>query len=477
LIFNIEDKEKVILELIGKSADELGLEAYVIGGYVRDKILSRQNKDIDTVCIGSGIALAEAVAQKMSPSPKVVVYARFGTAMLKHKDFDLEFVGARRESYRIDSRKPTVEEGTIEDDQNRRDFTINTLAISLNNRNFGELIDPFNGIMDLKNKLLKTPLDPDKTFSDDPLRMMRAIRFANQLGFHIQSEAFESIKKNKFRIDIVSKERVLIEFEKILACDKPSIGLSYLNETGLLKIICPELVALEGTENIDGVGHKDNFVHTLQVVDNISRNTQNIWLRWAALFHDIGKPATKRFNEESRWTFHGHQEIGAAMVPRLFKKLSLPNDHRMKFVQKIVKLHHRPISLTKEDISDSAMRRLLFDAGDDIDDLMILCEADITTKSPEKSKRYLENYELVRQRLKVVEENDKIRNWQPPITGEMIMEIFDMKPGQNVGIIKNAIREAILDGIISNNYEDAYGFMIEEGKKLNLTPQNKNNTV
>jgi poly(A) polymerase len=468
LIFEIKEKEKHILETIGKVADTLSLEAYVIGGYVRDKILGRPNKDIDIVCIGSGIQLAEAAANLLSPRPNVVVYARFGTAMFKHQDFEVEFVGARKESYRQDSRKPAVENGSLEDDQNRRDFTINAMAMQINAQNFGMLLDPFNGTIDLQNKRIRTPLDPDKTFSDDPLRMMRGIRFANQLSFTIDQTTLDSIEKNKHRLDIVSKERILIELEKIMACEKPSVGLFLLHQTGLLKIIIPELIALEGTQNIEGIGHKDNFVHTLQVVDNISRNTNNIWLRWAALFHDIGKPASKRFSKEIGWSFHGHQEIGAAMVPKLFSKLSLPNDNRMRFVQKIVKLHHRPISVTKENITDSAIRRLLFDAGEDIDDLMILCEADITTKSPDKMKRYLENYELVRVRLKEVEEKDEIRNWQPPISGELIMEIFGLQPGKEIGLIKNAIREAILDGIIGNNYEEAYLFMLEEGKKLNL---------
>ncbi len=468
MIFEIQEKERHILETIGKAADLLSLDAYVIGGYVRDKILGRPNKDIDIVCIGSGIQLAESVADQLVPRPKVVVYARFGTAMFKHLDFEVEFVGARKESYRQDSRKPSVENGSLADDQNRRDFTINALAMSINHHDFGMLVDPFNGIMDLKNKVIRTPLDPDKTFSDDPLRMMRGIRFANQLGFKIEISTLESIGRNKSRLDIVSKERILIELEKIIACDKPSIGLFLLHQSGLLKIIIPELIALEGTQNIDGIGHKDNFVHTLQVVDNISINTRNIWLRWAALFHDIGKPISKRFSKEFGWTFHGHQEIGAGMIPKLFNKLSLPNDSRMRFVQKIVKLHHRPISVTKENITDSAIRRLLFDAGEDIDDLMILCEADITTKSPDKMKRYLENYELVRQRLKDVEEKDNLRNWQPPISGELIMETFHLQPGKEIGTIKNAIREAILDGLIGNNYDEAYLYMLGEGKKLGL---------
>lgn len=468
MVFSIQEKERKILELISETGKELGYPVYAVGGYVRDRLLARPSKDIDIVCIGSGIRLAEYMAARLRPIPRVTVYSRFGTAMLKHGDLEIEFVGARKESYRHDSRKPTVEEGSLEDDQNRRDFTINALAVSLNEEDFGMIIDPFEGLQHLEEKLIKTPLEPGKTFSDDPLRMMRAIRFATQLDFTIDAETLEAISYYKNRLNIVSKERIAIELNKIITSPKPSLGFKHLFDTGLLKIILPEMVALQGVEVRNGRGHKDNFYHTLQVLDNLSKKTENLWLRWAAILHDIAKPPTKRFHPEHGWTFHGHDAVGANMVPKIFRRLGLPMDHKMKYVQKLVLLHLRPISLTKENITDSAIRRLLYEAGDDIDDLMLLCEADITSKNPEKVKTYLENYEMVRERLKEVEEKDHLRNWQPPISGELIMETFGIEPSREVGIIKNAIREAILDGDIRNNFEEAHAFMLEKGKELGL---------
>jgi len=475
LVFNIEPNERKIFEVISQTADELGYPAYVVGGYVRDRLLARPSKDMDIVCVGSGIRLAQNVAARLRPIPRVTVFKRFGTAMLKHRDMEIEFVGARLESYRSDSRKPIVEEGSLEDDQNRRDFTINALAVSLNEADFGSIIDPFDGLEHLEAKLIKTPLEPGKTFSDDPLRMMRAIRFATELGFAIDPETFRAIGKYRNRIHIISKERITTELNKIIAADEPSVGFSLLFDTGLLQLVFPELTALQGVEARNGITHKDNFYHTLQVLDNLSRKTHNIWLRWAALLHDIAKPPTKRFHPEQGWTFHGHEALGAAMVPRIFKNLRLPLDHKMKYVQKLVYLHLRPISLTRENITDSAIRRLLFEAGDDIDDLMLLCEADITSKNQNKVARYLENYELVRDRLKEVEEKDHLRNWQPPISGELIMETFNIPPSKPVGIIKNAIREAILDGEISNEYEAALQFMLDKGKEIGLKVHQSNN--
>lgn len=468
MVFKIQDFERKIFQIVSEASHELGYPAYVVGGYVRDRLLARPSKDMDIVCVGSGIELAEKVAAKLRPMPRVAVYSRFGTAMLKHNDMEIEFVGARRESYRQDSRKPSVEEGTLEDDQNRRDFTINALAVSLNEGDFGSIVDPFDGLHHLEEKLLKTPLEPGKTFSDDPLRMMRAIRFATQLDFKIDETTLQGISKFKQRINIVSYERITGELNKIIQCDQPSVGFKLLFNTGLLQIIFPEMAALQGVEVRNGKGHKDNFYHTLQVLDNLCRKTDDLWLRWAAILHDIAKPPTKRYFPDQGWTFHGHEALGAAMTPRIFSRLKLPMDHKMKYVQKLVQLHLRPISLTKENITDSAIRRLLFDAGDDIDDLMLLCEADITSKNPEKVKGYLENYELVRQRLKEVEEKDHLRNWQPPVSGEEIMSTFNIPPGKEVGIIKNAIRDAILDGVIENNHASAHAFMLEKGKELGI---------
>ena len=469
MVFNIQPYERKIFQLIGETAKELDYPAYVVGGYVRDRLLARPCKDIDIVCVGSGIQLAENIAAKLRPIPRITVYRRFGTAMLKHKDLEIEFVGARKESYRHDSRKPTVEEGSLEDDQNRRDFTINALAVSLNERDFGSIIDPFNGLQHLEDKLIKTPLEPGKTFSDDPLRMMRAVRFATQLNFRIDNKTYGALSEFKDRIRIISKERISTELNKIILAYKPSVGFKLLFDTGLLRLIFPEMASLQGVEIKNGIGHKDNFYHTLEVLDNLSLKTSYLWLRWAAILHDIAKPPTKRFHQEHGWTFHGHEALGASMTPKIFRKLKLPMDHKMKYVQKLVRLHLRPISLTKENITDSAIRRLLFEAGDDIDDLMKLCEADITSKNPKKVRRYLENYELVRQKLIEVEEKDKLRNWQPPITGEIIMATFNISPSKVVGEIKTAIREAILDGDIPNEYEAAYQLMLEKGKEIGLS--------
>jgi tRNA nucleotidyltransferase/poly(A) polymerase len=468
MVFNIQEHERKIFNQISKAATELGFPAYVVGGYVRDRLLGRPSKDMDIVCVGSGIKLAQNVASYLRPIPRVTVFKRFGTAMLKHKDLEVEFVGARKESYRADSRKPSVEEGSLEDDQNRRDFTINALAVSLNERDFGHIVDPFNGLADMENKVLKTPLEPGKTFSDDPLRMMRGIRFATQLNFKLEENTLQAISKYRNRINIVSQERITTELNKILAAPKPSIGFKLLFDTGLLEIVFPEMAALHGVDYKNGKGHKDNFYHTLEVVDNLCRNTENLWLRWAAVMHDIAKPPTKRFHPQQGWTFHGHEALGAAMTPRIFKRMRLPLDHKMKYVQKLVRLHLRPISLTKDNITDSAIRRLLFEAGDDIDDLMKLCSADITSKNPKKVKRYLANYDLVKQKLIEIEEKDKLRNWEPPITGEIIMNTFQIKPSREVGIIKNAIREAILDGDVANEYDAAFAFMVGKGKEIGL---------
>ena len=454
--------------MIQLSAEELGFPVYIVGGYVRDRLLNRASKDLDIVCVGSGIELAKKLATHMRPTPRVTYYSRFGTAMLKHKDLEIEFVGARKESYRADSRKPLVENGTLEDDQNRRDFTINALAVSLNEKNYGEIVDPFNGLADLERRIVKTPLDPEKTFTDDPLRMLRAIRFATQLDFEIHPVTFEALGKYKNRISIISKERITTELSKIVGSSVPSIGFKYLFDTGLLEIIFPELYELRGVEVRNGIGHKDNFYHTIEVLDNVARATDNIWLRWAAIFHDIAKPATKRFDKEHGWTFHGHEVVGTYIAERVFKRMRLPLDAKLRYVQKMIRLHLRPIALTKEEVSDSAIRRLLFDAGEDIEDLMILCKADITSKNEKKVKRYLSNYEVVQQKLIEVEEKDQLRNWQPPISGELIMETFNLDPCRTVGDIKNAIREAILDGVIPNSYEEAHAFMLQKGKELNV---------
>jgi poly(A) polymerase len=481
------ETELYILNKIADAAEELGVETYLIGGFVRDKILGRPTKDADIVCAGDGIELATAVAKKFDPTPHVNYFKNFGTAHIKvgttqiegseipppaggggGAAFDIEFVGARRESYRSHSRKPDVEPGSLEDDQKRRDFTINALAISLNKKDQGKLIDPFNGLGDIENKIIKTPLDPLQTFSDDPLRMMRAIRFATQLNFIIEEKALQAIKDDAHRINIISQERITDELNKILASPKPSIGFDLLYKTGLLHIIFPQMVDLAGAEYKDGHGHKDNFYHTLQVIDNLSQFSDDIWLRWAAVLHDIAKPVTKKFEEGHGWTFHGHEVVGGRMVPKIFSKLKLPQNDRMRFVRKMVELHLRPISLTKENITDSAIRRLLFDAGEDIDALMMLCDADITSKNKLKVKRYIENFKIVRQRCKEVEESDHIRSWQPPITGEKIMELFELPPSKPVGILKNALKDAILDGEIPNTYEAAYEFLVTKAGEMGL---------
>ncbi|PLX11753.1 MAG: tRNA nucleotidyltransferase [Marinilabiliales bacterium] len=460
-----------MFKTIAGVAEKSNTSVYIVGGFVRDILLNRQSKDVDFVVVGSGISFAQKVAIEFGKGTSARYFKNFGTAMVKYGEWELEFVGARKESYRKDSRKPIVENGSLSDDQRRRDFTINAMSISLRKKDFGELYDPFNGISDLENLIIRTPLDPDLTFSDDPLRMMRAIRFATQLGFDIESSTFDAICRNKNRITIVSKERVTDELNKVILAPKPSEGFKLLEVTGLLQIIFPKMVALKGVEKIGNLAHKDNFYHTLEVLDNLSKKTDNLMLRWAAILHDIAKPVTKKFEPGHGWTFHGHEFIGAKMVPAIFKDLKLPTGDKMRFVQKLVQLHLRPIVLSKEIVTDSAIRRLLFEAGDDIDDLMLLCEADITSKNEYKVKKFLNNFKLVRKKLKEVEAKDKIRNWQPPISGELIMATFGISPSRKVGDIKIAIREAILDGIIQNNYAESHALMLEEGKKLKLQPK------
>ncbi len=501
MYINCNDTELLIFKKIATAAEKLGLPCYVIGGFVRDKILHRPTKDLDVVCVGDGIALAHETALLFTPVPEVHFFKNFGTAQLAignrqftkgneelngniqlsidkthssiftplgDRGLEIEFVGARKESYDFNSRKPAVENGSLADDQNRRDFTINAMAVSLNKNDFGQLLDPFNGITDLQNKIIKTPLAPGITFSDDPLRMLRAIRFATQLEFVIEQNTFQAITANAHRIKIISAERIADELNKIVMAAKPSIGFELLYKTGLLKLIFPQMVELAGAEYIDGFGHKDNFYHTLQVLDNIATTTTDLWLRWAAILHDIAKPATKKMEEGHGWTFHGHEVVGGRMVLKIFAQLKLPQNEKMKFVRKLVELHLRPISLTKENITDSAIRRLLFDAGEDFEALMLLCQADITSKNKQKVKRYQQNFELVRQRCAEVEAKDHLRNWQPPISGEQIMQAFNLQPCRQVGIIKNAIREAILDGIIPNEYDAAYVLMVEKAKELGV---------
>jgi putative nucleotidyltransferase with HDIG domain len=466
---NFEDAiSEEIFSYISKASEELQIRSYVIGGFVRDYLLHRQHDiDIDVVAVGSGIDLSQKVASRLPGKPKVQIFKTYGTAMLRFQNIEVEFVGARKESYTEKSRNPKVTSGTLEDDQKRRDFTINAMAISLNSDNYGVLLDPFHGIQDLQNKIIRTPLDPDITYSDDPLRMMRAIRFASQLNFIIESGSLAAIKRNSDRIKIITKERIVVELNKILLSEKPSVGLKLLYDTDLLPFILPELTELQGVERIKGQKHKDNFYHTLQVVDNISKQTNNLWLRWAALLHDVGKAVTKKFDKKVGWTFHGHEYLGSKMVKKIFVRLKMPLNEKMKYVQKIVMMSSRPVILA-ENVTDSAVRRLIFDAGDDIEDLMTHCEADITTKNIKKEKQYLNNFKIVRSKIKEVEERDRIRNFQPPISGELIMKTFNLEPCREIGIIKDSIKEAILDGKISNNYEEAYNYMLKKAEKLGL---------
>ena len=463
-----EHLQHKIFQLISETADQYEQECYVIGGYVRDIFLNRPSKDIDIVVLGSGIELAGRVASKLGKKATLSVFKNFGTAQVKTKDLEIEFVGARRESYQRDSRKPIIEDGTLEDDQNRRDFTINALALCLNKERFGELIDPFGGLNDLQNLVIRTPLNPDITFSDDPLRMMRGIRFSAQLGFFLETNTFEAIERNKERIEIISKERIAEELNKIILSPKPSVGFVLLEKTGLLKLIFPELDALKGIETKEGIGHKDNFYHTLLVLDNVSRQSNNLWLRWAALLHDIGKPRSKRYDKKLAWTFHNHDYMGMKMIPEIFRRMKLPMNEKMKYAQKMVLLHMRPIVLSEDEVTDSAVRRLLFDAGDDIDELMMLCEADITSKNPDKVKRYKNNFLIVRQKLKEIEEKDRIRNFQPPINGKEIMEIFNLPACSLVGEIKLKIKDAILDGVIPNEYDAARNYMMKVIEEMKI---------
>ncbi len=467
-----QDLDKEIFRIIGETADEMGLETYVIGGYVRDLYLRRPSTDIDIVTVGSGIELARAVHARLGKKSKFAYFKTYGTAQVKTREWEVEFVGARKESYNKESRNPIVESGTLEDDQNRRDFTINALAFCLNSERYGELVDPFNGLEDLKNFVIRTPRNPDITFSDDPLRMMRGIRFASQLRFFLETETFDAIERNRERIKIITKERITDELNKIILSPKPSVGFILLEKTGLLEIIFPELLALKGAETKDGVGHKDNFYHTLAVLDGLAEKTDNLWLRWAALLHDIGKPRSKRFDPKLGWTFHNHNYIGEKMVPGIFKRMRLPTNDKMKYVQKLVGLHMRPIVLSEDDVSDSAVRRLLFEAGNDIDDLMMLCNADITSKNPVKVKRYRKNFELVGQKLKDIEEKDRVRNFQPPVKGDEIMSTFNLSPCHEVGEIKTRIKDAILDGVIPNEYEAARDYMLKLGEEMGLKAVN-----
>ncbi len=465
-----------VFRLISEVADELKVDCYVIGGFVRDIFLERPSVDIDVVVVGSGIAVAEAFSKAWKGST-LAVFKNFGTAQVKLKHIEVEFVGARKESYRADSRNPIVEDGTLEDDQNRRDFTINAMALCLNSSRFGELLDPFNGMDDLENRIIRTPLDPDITFSDDPLRMMRCIRFATQLSFYIEQKTFDALSRMKQRIEIISQERIVEELNKIMASPKPSIGFELLERCGLLEIILPEIHALQGTEERDGKGHKNNFLHTLQVLDSVAEKSNDLWLRWAALLHDVGKPATKRWVEKIGWTFHNHNFVGGKMVPKIFKRLKLPTNEKMKFVEKMVLLHMRPISLVEDVVTDSAVRRLLFDAGDDIDSLMILCQADITSKNPERVRRYKENYANVQRKLKEIEEKDRIRNFQPPVSGEEIMKTLNLLPCAIVGTIKTAIKDAILDGVIPNEHDPAFEFMLKKAQELGVQPGPQENNA
>lgn len=463
--------DKKIFHLISDVADELGMECYVIGGYVRDLFLERPSKDIDVVTVGSGIKLARALAERLGKGAHLSVFANFGTAQVKYKGLEVEFVGARKESYTHDSRKPVVENGTLEDDQNRRDFTINALAVCLNKQRFGELVDPFEGLYDMEDRLIRTPLDPDITFSDDPLRMMRCVRFATQLNFYIEEETFDALERNKERIAIISRERIADELNKIMLTPTPSKGFVELSRCGLLPLIFPELAAMEGVTKMNGRAHKDNFYHTLEVLDNICQKTDNLWLRWAALLHDIGKPRTKRYDPQIGWTFHNHNFIGAKMIPDIFRKMKLPMNEKMKYVQKLVELHMRPIVIADEEVTDSAVRRLLFEAGDDIEDLMMLCEADITSKNAVRKQKFLDNFKLVREKLVDLEERDRIRNFQPPVTGEEIMAVFGLQPCREVGSLKSAIKDAILDGVVPNEHDAAYEFMLKRAEKMGLEPK------
>lgn len=468
--------EKPVFRMISAAADEMQVECYLIGGQVRDFFLYRPSKDIDIVAVGKGIELAEAVAKRMGKHTRISVFKNFGTAQVKHGEYEIEFVGARKESYRLDSRKPIVEDGTLKEDQERRDFTINAMAFCLNKERYGELLDPFNGMQDLEDLIIRTPRDPSITFSDDPLRMMRAIRFASQLGFDIFPETFDAIKENRERIKIVSMERVTDELNKIILSPKPSVGFILLEKTGLLEIIFPELLALKGAETKDGVGHKDNFYHTLAVLDNIAKKTDNLWLRWSALLHDIAKPVTKRWDPKLGWTFHNHNYVGEKMVPRIFRRMKLPQNEKMKYTRKMVSLHMRPMQLVEEEVTDSAVRRLLFDAGDDIDDLMTLCEADITSKNPARVRRFLSNFQIVRKKLKEIEEKDRVRNFQPPVDGNEIMEVFGLPEGREVGLLKAAIKDAILDGVIPNERDAAFKFMLKKAEEMNLKPSDESET-